>query len=77
MIKQIISYRNKLEHFKLPLFFKKDIPKVFGRWHLEYCDDKLKSKVDWANTDHCGPCGVVEKEEKSRILWKQQTLRKD
>lgn len=31
--------------------------KVLGRWALENCDKKINSKIDWSNTDHCGPCG--------------------
>ena len=81
-LQKITSYRSKLEYFKLPKWLGTDSPKVFGRWQLEYCDQKLNHKVDWANVDHCGPCGMNnEKElrndkEKSRILWKHQTLRK-
>jgi hypothetical protein len=32
--------------------------KVLGRWALESCDKKINNKVDWSNTDHCGPCGA-------------------
>ena len=32
--------------------------KVLGRWQLESCDKKINSKIDWSNTDHCGPCGT-------------------
>lgn len=35
---------------------KSDI-KILGRWKLESCDKKIGNKVDWSNTDHCGPCG--------------------
>ena len=28
-----------------------------GRWNTDYCRNKLDTKVDWANEDHCGPCG--------------------
>lgn len=33
-------------------------PKVLGRWGLEYCPNKVSRKIDWANEDHCGPCGT-------------------
>ena len=34
-------------------------PKVvhLGRWKIEYCDRKMKQKVELSNEDHCGPCG--------------------
>lgn len=64
-LQKITSYRNKLDYFKLPKWLCKDKPKVFGRWQLEYCDQKLSQKVDWANVDHCGPCGT-HKEHKSK-----------
>ena len=35
---------------------KSDV-KTLGRWQLESCDKKIGNKVDWSNTDHCGPCG--------------------
>jgi hypothetical protein len=28
-----------------------------GRWKLENCNKKINKKVDFANEDHCGPCG--------------------
>jgi hypothetical protein len=28
-----------------------------GRWKPEDEDSKTLSKVDYANEDHCGPCG--------------------
>ena len=28
-----------------------------GRWRIEYCDRKMKQKVELSNEDHCGPCG--------------------
>ena len=84
-LQKITSYRSKLEYFKLPKWLGNDSPKVFGRWQLEYCDQKLNHKVDWANVDHCGPCGIKTEKTvsnelgnekvKNRILWKQETLR--
>jgi hypothetical protein len=32
-------------------------PKPMGRWKPEDEDSKTLSKVDYANEDHCGPCG--------------------
>jgi hypothetical protein len=28
-----------------------------GRWSIETCNKKTNRKIDWANEDHCGPCG--------------------
>jgi len=29
-----------------------------GRWSIETCNKKLNHKIDLANEDHCGPCGI-------------------
>jgi hypothetical protein len=45
-----------------------------GRWKIDYCDDKIKQKVDWANIDHCGTCSKnneVEKYTKKKELEKK------
>ena len=37
---------------------RKQTPKTpLGRWHIETCNKKINSKIDFANEDHCGPCG--------------------
>ena len=38
--------------------FIKDDKNILGRWKIDYCDKKLKRKIDLANEDHCGPCGA-------------------
>lgn len=42
----------------------KQAPKPVGRWNNEYCDTKTNKKVDYANHDHCGPCGqdIIQKD---------------
>ena len=36
-------------------------PKLtLGRWNMDDCNKKIDAKVDWANEDHCGPCGNHE-----------------
>jgi len=35
----------------------KNDKKVLGRWNIDYCDKKMKHKIDLANEDHCGPSG--------------------
>jgi hypothetical protein len=34
--------------------------RVLGRWRLEDCYKKIDRKIDYANADHCGPCGHYE-----------------
>ena len=29
---------------------------ALGRWNLDYCQKRVKYKVDNANIDHCGTC---------------------
>jgi len=39
---------------------------ALGRWNLEYSQKRIKSRVDWANEDHCGACSQykVKKDKK-------------
>jgi len=39
---------------------------ALGRWNLDYCQKRIKNKVDMANMDHCGTCSQhkVQKEKK-------------
>lgn len=61
LVSMIVYIKN---HFKKPCpiktFIKEKILKdtVFyqGRWKIDYCEKKIKNKVDWANIDHCGTC---------------------
>ncbi len=29
-----------------------------GRWTVEKCNKRTNKKIDFANEDHCGPCGT-------------------
>jgi len=49
MIRSIINTVKK--------YIPKENAKVLGRWNIENCSNKMNSKVDMANEDHCGPCG--------------------
>jgi hypothetical protein len=40
------------------LFNKKEIKMNLGRWNIDYCNKKINRKIDLSNTDHCGPCGI-------------------
>lgn len=46
----------------LKLFEKK--PLVLGRWQRHDCNIKTTKKIDWANIDHCGPCGYSKINDK-------------
>jgi hypothetical protein len=48
-MRQIIKFMQKM----LP----KDVPTPMGRWNIDYCNQKMNTKVDLSNEDHCGPCG--------------------
>jgi hypothetical protein len=37
-------------------FIPKTLPKPLGRWNND-CYIKTNKKIDFANEDHCGPCG--------------------
>lgn len=43
---------------------------MLGRWNLCYKESVIKQKVDWANEDHCGPCGIQMKVEKDTLKLK-------
>jgi len=32
-------------------------PVHLGRWTLDYCPNRIDYKIEFANEDHCGPCG--------------------
>jgi hypothetical protein len=34
-----------------------DTPKPLGRWNIDYCTNQINRKIDFANEDHCSPCG--------------------
>ena len=53
-------------------------PRPLGRWHMEECNEKMKSKIDLANEDHCGPCGqyAMQKIEIDKIHVRIDQLEK-
>lgn len=53
IIKYISSYKNSIKHYF------RSTPLILGRWTRDNCQTKTNKKVDWANEDHCGPCGVM------------------
>jgi hypothetical protein len=43
-------------------FIPKTLPKPLGRWNND-CYMKTNKKIDFANEDHCGPCGSSGKDK--------------
>jgi len=37
---------------------EKDKKMPLGRWNNEKTTDQIKTAIDLANVDHCGPCGT-------------------
>jgi hypothetical protein len=52
---------------KILRFFKKfttseqKVP--LGRWGINTCQNKVNTKVDLSNEDHCGPCSYTPKKD--------------
>jgi hypothetical protein len=40
---------------------------LLGRWNVETCNKKINKKVDFANEDHCGPCGEIHLTSKNGL----------
>jgi hypothetical protein len=34
-----------------------------GRWGINNCQNKINTKVDLSNEDHCGPCSYTPKKD--------------
>jgi len=34
-----------------------------GRWGINTCQNKINTKVDLSNEDHCGPCSYTPKKD--------------
>jgi hypothetical protein len=56
----------------------KELPKPMGRWHVENCNQKMNTKIDLSNEDHCGPCGqyALTKIETDTINTSENDLKK-
>ena len=42
------------------LFAKNPQKVILGRWSIDSCNKKINRKIDLSNTDHCGPCGIKD-----------------
>lgn len=56
-IKMFRTNLNKLLINIIGVFKSKPIELNLGRWRLENCNKRVEKKIDFANEDHCGPCG--------------------
>ncbi len=48
-----------------------------GRWKIDYCDKKINRKIDMANDDHCGPCGLTIIDKNNIILNTVDLIKSD
>ena len=42
---------------------KKSKPLKLGRWGVTYEGSVLEKRINWANHDHCGVCGILDNNE--------------
>lgn len=49
---------NILNNSILKYLKKKEIP--LGRWRNNKTNNEIKRSIDYANMDHCGPCGSIK-----------------
>tara|TARA_Y100000992_G_scaffold287196_1_gene239786 strand:+ start:2371 stop:2613 length:243 start_codon:yes stop_codon:yes gene_type:complete len=49
----------KINYFKRIIKYFKNEPIQLGRWGKPNTNVSLQNRVDWANEDHCGPCGSL------------------
>jgi hypothetical protein len=50
---------------------------ILGRWTINYCPISIKKKIDSGNHDHCGPCGIKDKDEDDIIIKNKLNNNKD
>ena len=54
--------------------FFKDPPKQLGRWNIESCTQKMNTKIDLSNEDHCGPCGQYIISKQTTTIISKETV---
>jgi hypothetical protein len=62
IILENITFYNK--HEFLSLFTVKNNIKHLGRWGIDYDTKIINTKIDLSNYDHCGSCGIKNKNKK-------------
>jgi hypothetical protein len=50
-----------LRFFKIFAINEQKVP--LGRWGINNCQNKVNTKVDLSNEDHCGPCSYTPKKD--------------
>lgn len=55
----------------------KELPKPVGRWSVEQCNNKINSRVDLSNEDHCGPCGQYALDKMEPIKKENTNIHKE
>ena len=57
--------------------YRKEPPKLLGRWKIESCYKKTDNKIDLSNEDHCGPCGQysIKREQHEKSIAKLTSKR--
>lgn len=58
--------------------YRKEPPKILGRWKIESCYKKIDNKIDLSNEDHCGPCGqysIQRQQEHAKSIQKLTSKR--
>jgi len=56
--------------------FRRSEIKYLGRWQTLQCEKKVNSRVDWANEDHCGPCGIEPIKQNNKENNKEKIIKK-
>jgi len=50
-----------IRFFKIFAISEQKVP--LGRWGINTCQNKVNTKVDLSNEDHCGPCSYTPKKD--------------
>lgn len=58
-MKYLLTFRTIIK-----TLLRKELPKPLGRWKIESCNNKINSRIDLSNEDHCGPCGEYSLQKK-------------
>ena len=64
-MKYLVRLFNYIPKQILQSYFQKK-PSHLGRWNND-CNIKTNKKIDFANEDHCGPCGSSHKDKVTKF----------
>jgi hypothetical protein len=54
-----------IRFFKIFAISEQKVP--LGRWGINTCQNKVNTKVDLSNEDHCGPCSYTPKKDNNEF----------